>query len=558
MSGLVGFYDEKISTQQGRKRLSRMVDLLTHQSFYQNDNLFVNDGIYCSRSHRSYIQKDLQPLIKNQTYVWFDGEIYNRDSFGPEYDEMADPSFICSLYTKKRNFSFLSEIDGIFSTVIFDSNLQKIYFITDRHGFELLYYYEDKERLAWFSEAKGVLALEYYSPEIDSTSVQDFFNQGYLTEDKSWFKGVQLFSPASVYCWDITQKRITQQKRYWSWNKIQTLDNTIDEKSIIERMGTLFKKAVEKRAYPISDICIPLSGGLDSRAIVAALPRSEESLHTYTFGKHGCWDIHIAKEVSKLRGANHYIVELNENNWFEKRTDGVWWTDGQMNLKHMHVLNLLNIYSKKFKISLNGFLGDAIQGGYYINEGEKLFKKMVMNRGRRFINEGSRLGEAFDVFYRRPFIDNDLFEFTVSLPNQKRKNSYLYNRMLINEFPDYFKNIIWQRTGKTISTSKIKNLFNLKVHAVRNKGIHMMRALGFSYTDYKDLHDYTNWIQQKASLVNEILQNSKTIYPEFIDRQKVFDDWDLHLQGKDRSEKICAYLTFEIFLQQTFEKKFRP
>jgi asparagine synthase (glutamine-hydrolysing) len=50
-----------------------------------------------------------------------------------------------------------------------------------------------------------------------------------------------------------------------------------------------------------------LSGGLDSRAILAAIPDDYKPLHTFTFGQEGCDDIKIAKRIAISRGNTPFV-----------------------------------------------------------------------------------------------------------------------------------------------------------------------------------------------------------------------------------------------------------
>lgn len=558
MSGIVGFFDEACSERKGLTRLNRMASLLSHQSFFNKDRLFNQDRIYGSRVHQDVIQPLSQPDVNGHVNVWLDGEIYNRDEIAPELKNSSDPEFFNKMYQKHNNFSFLGDLDGIFSVVIYDSKKNKIHFVTDRYGFNFLYYYQNNRSLAWFSEAKGVLALDSFVPKINADAVHDFFTDGFLKGNKSWFQDVHLFPPATVMSWDVSRKAFTYSNTYWSWNEIQISNSQVQVDEVVERVGRLFKVAVRKRLKNRRQVCVPLSGGLDSRAILAAIPVNDLPVNTFTFGKKDCWDIKIARKVSQIKGANHHVIDLTVDNWFEKRSDGVWWTDGQMNLKHMHVLGLLQSYHRNFKISLNGFLGAATQGGYYLDDEDASLPEKMNNRGRRFINEGSRLGKAFGVFYRRPYVDNDLIEFTLSQPAHLRRKSQLFNKMLLQEFPDFFNSVPWQRTGFTISASITASILKRKFHALINRGISTINYLGIPYDYKKHYHNYPAWIRQSQDFIEQFLKSEKAIYPEYIDREQVYADWKAHLNGKDRSEKICAYLTFELFLQQVFEKKYRP
>ena len=74
-----------------------------------------------------------------------------------------------------------------------------------------------------------------------------------------------------------------------------------------------------------------------------------------------------------------------------------------------------------------------------------------------------------------------------------------------------------------------------------------------------NFHDYATWLRQEPArtALNAVLTNPSSIYPEYIDRKNVVEDWRTHQSGGDRSRRIFQYLTFEIWLQQVFNGKFR-
>ncbi len=192
---------------------------------------------------------------------------------------------------------------------------------------------------------------------------------------------------------------------------------------------------------------ITLSGGLDSRAIIAAVPRPGADIAAVTFGIPGSPDVRIARRVARLKGARHSIVELGPHDWLQLRPEAVWWTDGQVDLCQLHGMEALDEMRRGARIFLNGMDGGAILGaGYLLHESyldnvdraliaatlgcsesclsnfslyEGLGKPdfyILENTTRRKTNEGLRMsGNAVEC--RVPFFDNALLEFAYSLPD---------------------------------------------------------------------------------------------------------------------------------------------
>jgi asparagine synthase (glutamine-hydrolysing) len=296
--------------------------------------------------------------------VWLDGEFYNRDQICQSLgsDACSDPQLLVELFRANRKdetFRFLRQINGIYSAVLYDVERRLLYLITDRYGLCHMYWTEQGGRLAWASEYKAFLALPAFQPEIDRRTVTDYFEMGHCLEDRTWFEGVQVLSPGSVLVCDLPQG-VQRKVRYWGWDQIQPMSGATDEGEVVEEAGRLFRQAVARACAVGGRVGVHLSGGLDSRALLAAIPERDEPIHTVTFGQRGCDDIRFAQQAAKVRGAIHHVAEMNAANWLDDRFDAVWWLDGQKNLLHMHALHGLRVSRAYYDANLHGYLAAAL------------------------------------------------------------------------------------------------------------------------------------------------------------------------------------------------------
>ena len=544
--------------------LCTMRDLLMHSDNYVKDKLFSDENIYASRTHLGILDQGEQPYILNSRFFsWFEGEFYNQKELKSKYivTSTTDNELLVNIYNATRSFKFLRDIDGCYTAVLYDQEINKVYLITDRYGFKPLYWRIINEDLAWSSEVKGFLGHRDFNPVIDVQSVAEFFNMGYVLENRTWFEKIELVPPASILTFDVKKSKIEIQS-YWYWNEIEQMKSPIDERELIESFGLLFKNAVLRHVKNDEKVGILLSGGLDSRAILAAFPEDYKPLHTFTFGKKQCDDIKIANRISIIKGTYHHIWELNSNNWLIPRINFIWRSDGLLNLIHMHGLEFLNKAKLHIEFCLNGFLAGGSLGGAYIapsyyndigqNHSEEY---MIRNRGRRLINQAIITGETW-LIYRRPFFNKELVDFAFSIPGNLRQGAFIYKKMLLATFSNYYKNIPWQKTCYPINCPDLiakAGRFSVKV---KNR---ISKYFGLELADFRNYTDYPHWIRQEPgkSFFEKILRNSKALYQEYISREKVEKDLDSHLQGNDRADILCRYLTFEIWLQQVFEGNYR-
>jgi len=537
-----------------------MQNIISYADFYVKDGLFSDNNVSCTRVHINVIQKKPQPYNDSGVYIWLDGELYNQAELSPADHGVSDPELIAKLYRNSKDFSFLKKVDGIYSAVIYDSVKSKVYILSDRYGLRHIYWGFLNNSLVWSSEVKAFLKLRDFSPRINGASIKDFFSAGFLLEDRTWFEGVKLLPSGTVLTYDLRTKEVSTD-RYWWWDNIKTISGECREDEITEELERLFRNAVGLRCRANEKIGLTLSGGLDSRAILAALPKDASPGAAVTFGKKGCDDIKIASRAAKAKGIKHYIIEMNGKNWFLPRIEGVWWTDGQKNLRDMNGLAGLVKTRGMFEINLDGLAGDALIGGsYYFS---KLWPSHELwdCRIRRFTVMGQIMREKY-LQQRFPFYDNKFLEFALSIPAELKKRSYIYNKMLLRAFPALFRTIPWQTTGFPISYPPSVVRYANALMRIQDKCCNSIGLPKFSFYYSGNNHyfmDCRNWLLQEPakSMVDMLLTGKNTLYGDFINRSDVINNWEAHQKGRDKSQLICLYATFEIWLRQVFRNEFK-
>jgi asparagine synthase (glutamine-hydrolysing) len=592
MPGIMGFTKSSPEGGDGKGILRKMQDLMAHEDFYAKDDLACLGSVCGSRVHNNTVQKDPQPYERDGIYVWLDGEFFNREEVASQHHVAAntDIEAVHSLHGVGKDFSFLKDLDGIFSAVIFDSRRDRVHLIIDRFGMRHLYWTVHNGCLAWASELKAMLALPGFQPKIDRLAVEQFLSIGYLLADRTWFECVRLVPPGTVLSWDLREHSMRMQ-RYWWWDEIKPLGGATNRRDIADEVGRLLIDAVKRRSRETGKVGVMLSGGLDSRAVLAAMPEGPEAIQTVTFGTPGCADIRIAASAARVKKAVHHVFEIDSQNWFMPRLAGVWWTDGQLNFMHMHGVEARGLIRQAFQVSLTGFTGDVILGGRFLVDEQFLdrvadrssvssilhcdpgileeidnYKDLpkidfyfLQNEVRRF-NFGGIKHSLTVVENRMPFLNNRLVEFIYGLTDSLRFQSRIYRFMLLRSFPDFFRTIPWQKTGLPIS---VPHKAGRALQILQSTGERVARGLHLSDSEYVDPRrfvDYPNWLGQEPakSFCDKLLNSPSALYPDYVAREDVQNAWANHAKGEARAALLCRYLTFEIWLQQVFEGKYRP
>lgn len=589
MPGLVGTTGDNIR----RQSVEGMLRLITHKEFYIRDEIFDDRYLSGGRSHIGITNGPSQPYNIANIFVWIDGEIvsFPGDKGCPCDSEQRSIEKLGRLYEKDKNFSFINDIEGTYAIVIYDANTKKIHFISDRYGLRHLYIRIIGDTISWSSEIKAFLALPDYTPQIDLVAVEQFLGVGYLLEDRTWFKNVSLLPPGTVLTWDV-EKATASQRQYWWWNKIKADVSKCSEDDRADRLYHLFDNSVKSRCKGDSIIGLLLSGGLDSRAILAAIPNEDRHLHAVTFGQKNCSDVKIARRAAKVGAVKHLSRELNPEFWLKNRFEGVWWTDGELNLMHMHGIEVIKEIRDIFEINMSGFAGDLILGGSYMSERQMLDKEIslsyamkimecsseplwdiipkysglnktdyffLQNRVRRCTFCGIKMASVY-IGSRMPFYGYELIDYIYSLPDVVRYRSMIYKKMLLRHYSKYFDAIPWQKTGIPINWPESVE----KGIAVYRKMMNYINwyayRAGIRLPTSRNYASYAEWIRKDPAITifRDILFSKTAIYPDYVDRDTVYRNWERHMKrSAELSSLLCLYVTFEIWLQQIFNAKYR-
>ena len=554
MAGFVGIYSSNPSKINNfLSSIKRMEKLLTDPFNNSSRDIFVEKDHVVAIVQRPPIDMNMVHRKVSEDYTcYFDGEIYEYGSecvFLGEDKNTANANWIINSFRKKKEWSFLVDVDGVFDGVLIDNTNNKVHFFNDHFGLRRLYYYTASDFIVWSSEVKTFIGLEEFNLEIDPVALTSFFINGSLDGTTTWFQGVQLMPPATVLSWDVEKNKFITYK-YWNGNDLWISSPiTVNYNEAIHNIGELFEKAVAKRIKNGNRIGIPLSGGLDSRAVLAvALKYVDQKIHTHTFGIQESLDILIARRVSSKAGTLHRETFINNDNWFKNKMEAVWITDGQLDLRHMH--GSVDIYEySNVDIGLSGVLGGGIIGGLFQSSWPSISPIDVLaNRIRRFSGESQNYTMNF-LAERYPFYDIKLICYLLRIQNFFLKDSILYNKMLVSKYPKFFRWIPWQETGLPAS-------FPVKLHKIAasyHKVINLTKKKIFKIEKFRGFQNYQGWLRGEIGkeLINDLLHSPNNLYQDFLPFKMTKMKINVHLKGKnDYTDFICRLLTFELWLQQ--------
>ncbi len=585
MPGIVGFTPPiNWSEKDADAALQKMRAALEYHAKHRAATCFCSPRVRAACVSTYPLQS--QVFSTADLTVWMDGECYNRAEIAQNLGIAAatGPALLLAVFQTDDPFSALAALDGIYAAAVFDARCGKIHLVADRYGLRQLCWTRRGDVLAWASEPKALLQLPGFSPVLDRQSLEAFLGIGYLVGDRTWLENIERLTPATCLTYGLHDQTI-QRRRYWEWERISLDIGKPSPRELAEELGRRFVRAVERRCSQGERVGLTLSGGLDSRAILAAMPQHQAPIPALTFGSEGSSEVRIAAMAAARKGARHHTFEIGPRNWFLPRIGGIWATDGQLDLYHMHGVEYPNL-GDLFETALSGAGGDGIAGGGHLFEADgfadyvrsvlyldpETFPALpavleeeltragsahvfyITHRMRCFTLHGLRLGISRGVEYRLPFLDNHFQELLYAIPTALKRHNRLYRTMLLTTFPDYFKNIPWQATGLPLTWPLWAVRAHRKIRRLRVRLCSPSRS-----ARPEGLFDYPDWIRQDPARTtfSTLLSSPDALYRNYVPAKRVINTFEAHLNGSDHTEQLCRYLTLELWLQQVFEGRWR-
>lgn len=350
----------------------------------------------------------------------------------------------------------------------------------------------------------------------------------FIRGNKTLLKDASLLPPGTIRTYDMHSDSFSDHT-FWKWGHQEPGPSNPDD--IADHLALLLRKAVARRIDDKMSVGLGLGGGLDSRALMAALP-DPAGMYTFTFGRPDSPEIDIARTVAKKAGASFHFLEINSKNWLQPRLEGIWWMDGQFNLVDMHGMEVMPVVARNISIQLNGgvrsFLGglaSSAQGPYWLE------------RLRRFQRQGTLIDEKF-LITRMPFYDNEMLDFLKTVPETLLHGNRMYHRMLLRRFPEFFSGIPYSNTGYALDAR-----FQLLRHFV----FRVVRRLGI--INY-NLHDYPLWIRRQHSVFRHFLADGEPRLYDLGYHDAVRSLLDKQQQlSLNECADLCRFLTLEVYLR---------
>lgn len=240
------------------------------------------------------------------------GVLYNeaalRKEFGGAALVEATGDLLAAMY-ERLGAAFVARLEGEFAVAVLDPSRRSILVATDTTGNYPIFWHARGQDFVFSSDLSALLRALPSGASLDPAALADFLTLGAVLENRTLARDVWLLDPGTVLEFDL-DAATTRQHRYVDTASFFA-DKARDKRRYQEAVADAFEQAVARASTDSRAIGLSLSGGLDSRAILAALKDRATGLLTYTLGVAGCADQAIASRLSTIAQTDHRFFEMN-------------------------------------------------------------------------------------------------------------------------------------------------------------------------------------------------------------------------------------------------------
>jgi hypothetical protein len=249
-----------------------------------------------------------------------------------------------------------SGLEGFFVIIFCDARTREVFVVTDLMGGRHCFMRVLRDCVALSTSSLLLTALD--DPTPDALACEEFLRTGAVYEDRTLFGEVKKLEPATIY--RFANGALTRSIRYWRMSDLdpEAFDGEDAAQCLGERLICAADRIAATYRHPVCD----LTGGINSRLVVAAFLNAGVEFETAVVGHDADPDVVISRGLSKLIGAPNSRLEPAEDLRSQRLEEALRLTDGECDLIHYARVHApRDGLSSRFDVSVNGSCGEIAQ-----------------------------------------------------------------------------------------------------------------------------------------------------------------------------------------------------
>ena len=254
---------------------------------------------------------------ENNLKCWHKGDLYYKNN------QLKTPEILSlfrSLQSSLKNYNNLVKdlllcFNGSFVLVI--ETPDNILCLVDHFRSIPLFYAKTDSQFIISDDANYI--RDQIRPQFNEKNGAEFLVTGYVTGRETLFDGIFQIQAGEYLNYSKNDNHITPIFYYKFWHEDYFSDS---QEELLKRLDEVFVHVFKRLIASIKgkglQIVVPLSGGLDSRIIVAMLKRlGVDDVICFSYGQKGNYEAEISKKVAEALGYQWYFVEYTHDKWYQ-------------------------------------------------------------------------------------------------------------------------------------------------------------------------------------------------------------------------------------------------
>lgn len=514
--------------------------------------------------------------------------------------EPTDVRPLIHLYEERGIEAFLRHLNGSFSGVLVDLRDGAVTLFNDRYGLKRVYYHEAPDGFWFASEAKSLLGALPDLRRFDLVGLGEYFSCGCPLQQRTLFKGVRQLPGGSR--WTFRKGETVERTSYFHPDEWSGRD-PLETEEYYGKLRETFARVLPRYYGGAAAVGVSLTGGVDSRMVMAWSPDAARRAPTYTFGGmyRDCGDVKIARKVAELCGQTHQVIEVGQEFLREfpaLAAQTVYLSDGAMDVsgspdlfvnrraRAIAPIRMTGNYGGEILRSIVAFKPMPVDPSLFATD----FRSLVEAAGETYVREMdprrlsfvafkqvpwhhySRLSvETSQLTLRTPYLDNELVALAFRAPPEHAFRNDLSLR-LIADGNRALADIGTDRGLLLHATpvfSRVKNLYQEFMFRAEYaydygmpdwltrfdgavKGVHLERL----FLGRHKFYHFRLWYRDSlASFLKEVLLDPRTLSRPYVDRRRLEQAVLDHTAARrNHTLDLHKWLSVELMQRELLEK----
>jgi asparagine synthase (glutamine-hydrolysing) len=585
------------SPNECQRLVDAMISSMKHEPFYASGTCIAPEiGVYGGwvAHEGSFAARQSAYSDHNDATLLFSGECF-PPFVAPDYlgatghtDGDCDVNQLLRLYAED-GYRFVEKINGLFSGLLIDRNRKRALLFNDRYGIERLYYYEKDDMIFFASEAKALLRVLPELRAFDDEGVAQFLTFGCTLEGRTLFRNLR-FLPGG-FLW-IFEDSVCSRKEQYFWPEHWESQPALTEEAFELEFLETFRRILPRYVSSGSKIGISLTGGLDTRMIMACIPKNTPRPVCYTFSglAEETLDTQLASRVAQVCGLEHRILRIGTDflsNFGYYVDHTVFVTDGCAGALGAHEAYLNAQARQMSAVRLTGNFGSEILRSMSTFKPIRLTSALInadiselLNSSMQRVSSNALHPVTFAAFreipwnlfgtlaagrsqltFRTPYLDNEIVALAFRSPTSSRLSPRPALHLVNENNPELSsiptdRGLVWGGGGPSCLLRHLFFEVTFKLDYLHKEGLpHWLSSFdpligSLSKFGLLGLHKflpYRSWFRRElATYVGDVLSDAHTQQLPYWNSPFLASIGPDHVQGrKNYIREIHAILTLE-------------